>query len=67
MTFIAWSTSRAFRSTSFASAMPRSWAFVSLPTLLRFGSAEPFSSRSASLIRTAAGGVFVMKVKLRSS
>ena len=34
---------------------------------MRFGSAEPFSSRSASLIRTAAGGVFVMKSKLRSS
>ena len=31
------------------------------------GSADPFSSRSASLIRTAAGGVFVMKSKLRSS
>ena len=31
------------------------------------GSADPLSSRSASLIRTAAGGVFVMKSKLRSS
>src|SRR5581483_5837064 len=32
-----------------------------------FGSAEPFSSLSASLMRTAAGGVFVMKVNERSS
>ena len=39
----------------------------SRPTLSRFGSAEPFSSRSASLIRTAAGGVFVMNVNERSS
>jgi hypothetical protein len=39
----------------------------SRPTFTRFGSPEPFSSRSASLIRTAAGGVFVMKVKERSS
>ena len=37
------------------------------PTFVRFGSLEPLSSRSASLIRTAAGGVFVMKSKLRSS
>jgi len=37
------------------------------PTLSRFGSDDPFSSPSASLIRTAAGGVFVMKVKERSS
>src|SRR5262249_59605685 len=67
ITFIAWSTSRAFRSTSFVSAIQRTWARVRRPTLFRFGSAEPFSSRSASLIRTAAGGVFVMKSKLRSS
>ena len=35
---------------------------MSRPTFVRFGSLEPFSSRSASLISTAAGGVFVMKV-----
>jgi hypothetical protein len=34
---------------------------------LRFGSGEPFSRFSASLIRTAAGGVFVMNVNERSS
>jgi hypothetical protein len=66
MTFIACSTSRAFRSTSFVSAIERTCALVSFPTLFRLGSDEPFSSRSASLIRTAAGGVFVMNVKLRS-
>src|SRR5579884_3495411 len=63
----AWSTSRAFRSCSFASAIDRTWSRVSRPTLFRFGSAEPFSSRNASLISTAAGGVFVMKVNERSS
>ena len=56
ITFIAWSTSRAFRSTSFVSAIERTWSRVRRPTLVRFGSADPFSSRSASLIRTAAGG-----------
>src|SRR5262249_54500302 len=45
ITFIACSTSRALRSTSFVSAIERSWSRVSVPTLLRFGSAEPFSSR----------------------
>jgi hypothetical protein len=67
ITFIAWSTSCAFRSGIFVSAIERSCAWVSLPTLVRFGSAEPDSSPSASLISTAAGGVFVMKVKERSS
>src|SRR5437588_8515659 len=59
--------SRAFRSWSFVSAIWRTCARDSRPTLMRFGSAEPLSSRSASLIRTAAGGVFVMKVNERSS
>ena len=40
---------------------------VRRPTLSRFGSAEPFSRLSASLISTAAGGVFVMNVNERSS
>src|SRR5262249_17329009 len=61
MTSLACSTSRAFRSGIFVSAIDRSWARVSRPTFVRFGSPEPFSIRSASLIRTAAGGVFVMK------
>src|SRR5262249_27976190 len=67
ITSIAWSTSRAFRSGSFVSAICRTCSLVSFPTLFRFGSAEPLSSRSASLISTAAGGVFVMKEKERSS
>ena len=67
ITSIAWSTSRAFRSTSFASAIERTWARVSRPTLSRFGSDEPFSSPSAYLISTSAGGVFVMNVTERSS
>src|SRR2546429_961620 len=67
MTCIACSTSRALRSWSFASAMCRSWAWESRPTLSRFGSDDPFSRFSASLIRTAAGGVFVMNVNERSS
>src|SRR5205823_8321540 len=37
------------------------------PTLVRCGAPEPLPSRSASWIRTAAGGVFVMNVKERSS
>src|SRR6185312_6494398 len=61
ITSIAWSTSRAFRSGIFVSAIDRSWARDRRPTFVRFGSLEPLSSRSASLIRTAAGGVFVMK------
>ena len=35
---------------------------VTLPTLLRFGSPEPFSIPAAFLSRIAAGGVLVMKV-----
>ena len=40
---------------------------MSRPTLARFGSPEPDSIPSASLMRTAAGGVFVMNVNDRSS
>src|SRR6266508_181597 len=67
ITFIAASTSRAFRSGIFVSAIWRTCSRRSRPTLSRFGSADPFSRLSASLISTAAGGVFVMKVKERSS
>src|SRR6266480_4906043 len=59
--------SRAFRSSSFVSAIWRTWVRLSLPTLMRFGSAEPLSRRSASLISTAAGGVFVTNENERSS
>ena len=48
-------------------AIERSCDFEILPTLSRFGSGEPFSSPSASLISTAAGGVLVMNSNERSS
>src|SRR2546421_4610887 len=67
MIFAAWSMSRAFRSGIFVSAIRFTCSREGRPTLVRFGSPEPLSSRSASLIRTAAGGVFVMNVKERSS
>ena len=67
MMFIAASTSFAFRSSSFSSAIERSWSFDSVPTLFLFGTSEPLVMPSASLIRTAAGGVFVMNVNERSS
>ena len=38
-----------------------------VPTLLRFGSPEPFSMPIACRISTAAGGVFVTNVNERSS
>src|SRR5919198_4026756 len=65
--FIACSTSRAFRSSSFVSAICCTCARVRRPTFSRFGSPEPFSMFSASLISTAAGGGFVMNVNERSS
>src|SRR4029078_12976944 len=64
---IAASTSFAFRSGIFVSAIWRSWARESVPTLARFGSPEPLSRFRASLISTAAGGVLVMNVNERSS
>ena len=67
MTSIAASTSFALRSGIFVSAIERSCAWLRRPTLFRFGSAEPEERLSASLIRTAAGGVFVMNVNERSS
>ena len=59
--------SRAFRSGILISAIWRTWSRLRRPTFSRFGSAEPLSSRSASLISTAAGGVLVMNVNERSS
>src|ERR1700722_19046733 len=47
MIFTAWSTSWALRSASLRSAISRNCASVILPTLLRLGSPEPFSSLSA--------------------
>src|SRR3954454_133472 len=67
MIFIAWSTSCALRSLSFFSAIARSWSWLIRPTFSRCGSPEPFSMPIAWRMRTAAGGVLVMKVNDRSS
>src|SRR5881397_1592775 len=67
MILAAWSMSRALRSGIFVSAIRFTCSRERRPTLIRFGSPDPLSSRSASLIRTAAGGVFVMNVNERSS
>src|SRR5215469_12845834 len=60
-------TSCAFRSFSFSSAISRTWRFVTDPTLVRFGSPEPFSSLAARFSSTEAGGVLSSNVKVRSA
>src|SRR5436190_16284182 len=67
MIFDAASRSLAFRSGILRSAICRTWAALIVPTFSRFGSPEPFSIPSASRMRTAAGGVLVMKSKDLSS
>ena len=57
----------AFMSLSLVLAISSSWARVILPTLLLCGVDEPLSSLMAFLIRTVAGGVLMMKVKLLSA
>jgi hypothetical protein len=47
--------------------MSRTWAALMLPTLVLCGSALPLSTPAAFLISSGAGGVFVMKVNVRSS
>jgi hypothetical protein len=59
------SRSLAFRSGILRSAIWRTWSAVIVPTLSVCGSPEPFSIPANSLIRTAAGGVLVMKVNER--
>src|SRR6266700_5336967 len=54
------------RSTSLIFAISSTCFFVTFPTLLRFGSAEPFAMLAARFSNTDAGGVFRMKVKVRS-
>ncbi len=61
------SMSAAVRSGSFALAISSSCARVTVPTLLVFGSPLPFAMPAALRNSTAAGGVLVMKVKLRSA
>src|ERR1700735_2031996 len=67
MIFSAASIVVAFRSGILVCAMSRTWALVMLPTLVLCGSALPLSTPAAFLISSGAGGVLVMKVKLRSS
>src|SRR4029453_4933151 len=64
---MAASTLAAFMSLSLVLAISSSLARVVLPTLLLWGGDEPFSSLTAFLIRTVAGGVLMMKVKLLSA
>src|SRR4029453_4100022 len=63
MIFDAASMSFAFRSGFLRSAIWRTWSIVIVPTLFTCGSPEPLGIPAASLIRTAAGGVLVMKSK----
>src|SRR5687768_16706634 len=65
--FSAASTSLALRSGILVSAISRSWSLVMDPTLVFCGTPEPDSMPAALSSRRAAGGVLVMKVKLRSS
>src|SRR5450432_4664986 len=67
MLLIAASTDAAFRSGIFWVAMSRTWASVTVPTLVLLGTPEPLARLAAFLSRTAAGGVLVMKVKVRST
>ena len=62
MLLIAVSTVAAFRSGIFCFAMSSTCFAVTVPTLLRFGSADPFARFATFFSRTYAGGVFVMKV-----
>src|SRR3984893_8127426 len=54
------------RSTSLILAISSTCFFVTLPTLLRFGSAEPWTMPAARSSKIEAGGVFKIKVKVRS-
>src|SRR5687768_78963 len=67
MILAAWSMVCALRSSSFFSAIARTWSREIVPTFVRFGSPEPFSIPIAWRISTAAGGVLVTNVNERSS
>ena len=53
-------------SLTFSSAILRSWAWVTLPTLFLFGSPEPCLTPAASARSTAAGGLLISKSNERS-
>src|ERR1700684_4336045 len=67
MIFSAASIEVAFRSGILVSAICRTWAMVSEPTLVLCGTALPLSTPAAFLISSGAGGVLVMNVNDRSS
>ena len=60
--FTAASSDSAFKSGIFSFAMSSTCLTVTVPTFVLFGSADPFAMFAARLSRTAAGGVYVMKV-----
>src|SRR3546814_18733910 len=66
MILAAASMSLAFRSIIFASAISRTWAMVTLPTLSRFGTLAPFATLAALRRYQLAGGVLVSKENERS-
>jgi len=59
---IAASRLAALRSGIFCRAISSTCFLVTLPTLSRLGTPEPFSSPAALISRIDAGGVLVMKV-----
>src|SRR5580693_1967264 len=65
--FAAASTVVAFMSGIFCAAMARICFSVTLPFFSLFGVPEPFSMPAALSRSTGAGGVLVMKLKLRSA
>src|SRR5271169_4770538 len=67
MLLIAASIEAAFRSGIFWVAISRTCFSVTVPTLVLFGTPEPLARFAAFFSRTGAGGVLVMKVKLRST
>ena len=66
MTFIADSTLEQFKSGSLVLAISSNWALLIFPTEPFADSPDPFSMPAAFVIKTDAGGVFVIKVKLLS-
>ena len=64
---IAASTSAAFKSSSFVSAISLTCSVVTVPTFLVFGSPEPKSIPAACFNKIEAGGVLVSNVNERSS
>lgn len=64
---IAASTVAALRSGILVSAISRTLSRFTVATFLRLGSPDPDWIPAATLSKTAAGGVFVMKVNERSS